>query len=263
MGFHTQPNAWQCGPFALKHALLSLGVVADEGDLTRASGANDEGADERDLGRAAERYRCDLTLDRLHTAPAARAALAAHLRARIPVLLCVDQWSHWVTAAGIEDDTVVLLDSRVDGVFLTMDWPPLAGRVACRGERDQLLFDLHPLVPRRPTPRARFSLARVELLRGVEQRDLAGRWGTYLEALLPLCRTHGPQTEWTVGIGDVLRDHAAGVLAGLPTREALESHRHLTHAAFVADTHGLEATADAEAAVRAAAVRIAGFAAAA
>jgi hypothetical protein len=263
MGFHTQPNAWQCGPFALKHALLSLGVVAQEGALTRAAGASEEGADERDLGRAAERYRCGLGLERLHDAAAARRALATHLGDRTPVLLCVDQWSHWITAAAMEHDVVVLLDSRVDGVFLTTRWPLLEARLAYQTPGGQTLYDLHPLVPRRPSPRARFSLARVELLRSVERRDLARGWGAYLEMLLPLSRQPGPQTEWTMGIGDALRQHAAELLDEFPTRAVLRSHRHVSHAAFVADTHGLEAGADAAAEVRAVARRIAAFAAAA
>lgn len=263
MGFHTQPNAWQCGPFALKHALLALGIVADEGDLTRAAGASEEGADERDLGRAAGRYHCDLGVERLESASEARRVLAAHLRARTPVLLCVDHWSHWVTAAGMEDDTVVLLDSRVDGVFLTVAWPLLAGRIAYRSDGGSPLYDLHPLISHRASPRARFSLARVEVLRSVEQRDLARGWGRYLEALLPFSRPQGPQTEWTIAIGDVLRERAAAVLEGLPTATVLRSHRHLSHAAFVADTHGLEAGADAAADVGTAAGRIAGLAAAA
>lgn len=262
MGFHTQPNDWQCGPFALKHALLTLGIVADAGDLTRAAGASELGADERDLGRAAERCRCDLGLERLRAAPEAHDGLAAHLRARTPVLLCVDQWTHWVTAAGMERDAVVLLDSRVESVFLTVDWSLLAGRLAYHGEQGTL-YDLHPLVPRRPSHRARFSPARVEHLRSVEQRDLARGWDAYLEMLLPLSRAPGAQTEWTIGIGDALREHAAALRDGLPTRAALASWRHLSHAAFVADTHELEAAAEAGAAVRDAARRIAGFAAAA
>jgi len=28
MGFSPQPNRWQCGPFALKHALVMLGILA-------------------------------------------------------------------------------------------------------------------------------------------------------------------------------------------------------------------------------------------
>jgi hypothetical protein len=263
MGFHTQPNAWQCGPFALKHALLSLGIVADEGALTRAAGASEEGADERDLGRAAARYRCDLGLERLRDAAAAKHALSAHLRTRTPVLLCVDQWTHWIAAAGMEDDQVVLLDSRVDGVFLTLGWSLLESRLGYRTSGGSILYDLHPLAPRRPSPRARFSLARVELLRSVEQRDLARGWGTYLETLLPLTRKPGPQTEWTMGIGDALRTHARELLEGIPSHATLRSHRHLSHAAFVADTHGLEAAAEAAVEVGAVAHRIAGFVAAA
>jgi hypothetical protein len=263
MGFHTQPNAWQCGPYALKHALLSLGIVAEEGVLTRAAGADEDGADERDLGRAAARYRCDLGLERYRDAAATRRALAGHLRARTPVLLCVDHWSHWVAAAGMEGEAVVLLDSRVDGVFHVVEWPLLEPRVAYGHAGGRAVFDLHPLVPRRPTPRARFSLARVELLRGVQQRDLARGWGGYLEALLPLSRLPGPQTEWTIGVGDALREYAAGAVDATPTHAGLRSRRHLSHAAFVADTHGLEAGVDGAAALRGVARRIAGFAAAA
>ena len=45
MGIYPQPNTWQCGPFALKHALLTLGIVEHERKLTRVSGANEDGAD--------------------------------------------------------------------------------------------------------------------------------------------------------------------------------------------------------------------------
>jgi hypothetical protein len=102
----------------------------------------------------------------------------------------------------------------------------------------------------------------VELLRRIEQSDLARGWGAYLETLLPLSRTPGPQTEWTIGIGDVLRAHAAAMLEVIPSRATQRSQRHLSHAAFVAETHGLEAAADAAGDVGMVARRIAGFAAA-
>ena len=263
MGFRTQPNSWQCGPLALKHALLALGIVAEDRVLTRASGAGEEGTDERDLARAAARYRCDLGFERLRGAADAGRALAARLRGAIPVLLCVDGWSHWVAAAGMEHDTVVLLDSREDGVFVTVPWSVLAARLAFRAGARRVVYDLHPLLPRRPSPRARFSLARVAFLRSVERRDLGLGWAGYLEMLLPLNRLPGPQAEWTIGIGDALRGHAADLLDALPARRALGSHRHLLHAAFVADTHGLEAAVDAAPELATVARRIAGLAVAA
>ena len=245
MGFQTQPNEWQCGPFALKHALLTLGIVADEGVLTRVSGATEEGADERDLARAAARYGCAMTWQRVHTAEEARQRLLAHLRTPTPVLLCVDQWSHWVTAAAMEGDTVVLLDSRERSVFQTVRWPVLEARLAYRRGRARVCYDLHPVVSERPVPRARFSIPRVDFLLSAEHRDLGRAWGAYLAALLPVSQIPGAQTAWTLAIGDRLREHAAALLTGLPTRQVLRSHRHLSHAAFVADTHALEAALDA------------------
>jgi hypothetical protein len=263
MGFQTQPNEWQCGPFALKHALLTLGIVADEGVLTRMSGATEEGADERDLARAADRYGCAMTCERVHSAEEARQQLAAHLRAPTPVLLCVDQWSHWVTAAGMEGDTVVLLDSRERSVFQTVRWSVLQTRLAYRSGRARVLHDLHPVIAKRPVPRARFSIPRVDFLLRAEHRDLGRAWGAYLAALLPVSQVPGAQTAWTVAIGDRLREHAAALLTGLPTRQALRAHRQLSHAAFVADTHALEAAVDAADKISMVARQIAGQAVAA
>jgi hypothetical protein len=81
--------------------------------------------------------------------------------------------------------------------------------------------------------------------------------------LLPVSRMPGPQAEWTIGIGEALRAHAATLLDAPATRTTLRSHRRLSHAAFVADTHGLEAAADAIHELERVARRIAGRAAAA
>ena len=56
MGFYPQPNTWQCGPFALKHALAILGRFVDEKDLSKAAKATRGGTDERMLSRAAKHF---------------------------------------------------------------------------------------------------------------------------------------------------------------------------------------------------------------
>ena len=40
MGIYPQPNLWQCGPFALKHALVALGILRDEKDISRLAGTH-------------------------------------------------------------------------------------------------------------------------------------------------------------------------------------------------------------------------------
>jgi len=263
MGFIPQPNTWQCGPFALRHALLALGIVADERVLTRASGATEEGADERDLDRAARHVGCVLGCDRAHDADAAWRALVAHLRAPHPVLLCVDQWTHWIAVVGIEGEAVIALDSRSSVVWQVIPWRALAARVAYAAGRGRAWYDLHPVVPDRASTRpARFSVARVEHLCGPDGRELSRDWSRYLAELIPVSRAAGPQTEWTVSIGDTLRARATALLDGLPTRGMLLAHRRLTHAAFVADTHGLDAALDHTAQLDAIAARMAQDAAA-
>jgi len=264
MGFTSQPNTWECGPYALRHALLALGVVADGRVLRRVSGATDEGADERDLARAAAQFGCVLESARLHDARDAGRALRGYVQqSRRPVLLCVDGWAHWITVVGMEDDQVVALDSKPGPVWQVIPWPRLAGRLAYVSSRGRVWYDLHPLRPHRARVwPGRFSSARVDILRGADGAELSREWSRYLETLIPISLVPGPQTEWALSIGDVLRRRAAALLERLPTRGIQHAHRQLTQAAFVADTHGLETAIDQVAALEVIAGRLARRAAA-
>ncbi len=245
MGFSPQPNAWQCGPYALKYALLSLAIPSDEAAVTRASGATEQGTDERDLDRAARRYGCVLTVDRWLTEEDARVALRDHLARRTPVLLCVDQWNHWIVAVGAEADVVIVLDSRKADVVQIIDWKALLGRVAYRSGSGAALYDLHPLVPTRvPLARAEFSRARAEFLCRPTSRALRRSWDRYVRALVPFARPRGPQAEWTMLLGNVVRQHTPRVLADTMEQRRAPMREHLTHAAFVADTYALEVGPD-------------------
>lgn len=239
-GFEPQPTAWQCGPFALKHALLCLGVIADARVITRVSGATEEGADETDLGKAAAHFGFALGCERHGSAGDARQALAAHLAAGTPVLLCVDGWEHWLTAVSADDAGVVLLDSRLMGVFHIAEWSALLTRLAYRKSGKPVRYDLHPVLARGVETRpARLGRTRVRYLLDPAQRGLTRDWGRYLSLLLPLHHVPTAQMEWTAPLSHALRDRAAGLLDGIPSRHALRAHRRITHAAFVADAHEL------------------------
>ena len=181
MGIYPQPNLWQCGPFALKHALVALGILKDERDISRVAGTHWwHGTDEIQLGRAARKYGCDLLLVRRYDADRARRALAAYLKRGVPVLLCVEEWSHWLTVVKYDSSRFILLDSRVPTVVDIATWPQLRRRWVFHEEDDledgdvRTLYDLHPVVPRfRPTSKAQFSLARARAIR--KNRRMAER----------------------------------------------------------------------------------------
>jgi hypothetical protein len=151
MGLYDQPNSWQCGPFALKHGLLSYGIFAHEDTLATAAGSTAEaGTDDHQLAMTAREYGCVLSFERYRTAHRARRALARLLAARTPVLLCLDQWDHWVTAVGADDTHVVLFDSHYDTVVRVESWSLVLQRLGYRRRvwrwgPTLRWYDLHPL----------------------------------------------------------------------------------------------------------------------
>lgn len=97
----VQTNAYACGPCALRHALLRWGIEATQGELqreagtTRASGTGEAGLIRAAAGRGIALKPCTATSWR----EASRRIDAAHRRGR-PLILCVDDWEHWIVAPG-------------------------------------------------------------------------------------------------------------------------------------------------------------------
>lgn len=251
MGIYPQPNLWQCGPFALKHALIALGLPHDEGEITHIAGTRWwQGTDEIQLGRAARRFGCTLHLVRRRDPLRARRELLLWLKRGLPVLLCVDQWSHWITVVKAEAGKYIILDSHERRVLAIADWATLRRRWAYRedaevaDEEPQHLYDLHPVVPRRGwRMRAHFSLARVRALRLPKNRQIAARWDAYLEDLLAFCSPRSPRSERVVSLGEFFRRHGSMLVEevdywhGALDRDA--ARRILDDLHFVADTYGL------------------------
>lgn len=202
MAICGQPNSWTCGPFSLKHGLLALGVFARADALTSAAGSTEQyGTDEPGLRRAARLHGAELGAERWTNPHTAQRATLAWLDRRVPVLLCLDQWEHWVTAVAADAEHVILFDSKYDAPLRAEPWAPLLERLACRrqllgGVWTSTLYDLHPLVPRRaPALRLALSPERARQLMRDENAGLAASWDDYARALLSLALSPGDQLE--------------------------------------------------------------------
>ena len=79
------------------------------------------GTNEIQLARAAREFECDLVLERRSDAEQARKLLVKHLREQTPVLLCVDEWTHWITVLRAEDRRFVVVDSNDDPLLSRAD----------------------------------------------------------------------------------------------------------------------------------------------
>ncbi|MHB1048773.1 MAG: hypothetical protein ACYC09_01740 [Bacteroidota bacterium] len=251
MSISPQPNLWQCGPFALKHAMVTLGIFADEDDITRITKTRaDIGTDEVQLTRAARRYHCDMRMIRRHDPEVARRELMKYLRLGIPSLVCVHEWNHWITIVKAEQGQFIILDSRDKAVLQIMTWTQLKN-IWVYHERDEndrqhweTIYDLHPIVPRfRVTTKAKFSVARAKFLRRPENRTLALFWDEYVEDLLNLCRARTLLSRNVFSLGEFLRRHQEMIVDqvlfwhGKANRR--EANKILNNMHFVADTYGL------------------------
>lgn len=251
MGIKPQPNLWQCGPFALKHALITLGIFAEEGTITRIAGSRSaNGTDETQLGRAARYYNCELEMVRKHDPESARLALMDYLRKGIPSLLCVYEWSHWVTVVKAERGKFILLDSRDQAVLTILSWTELKNRWVFyeQDEYDEehwdTLYDFHPVVPKvRVQTKARFSIARAHYLRRKENRNLARTWDEYVADLMTIAKPRTSLSRKVFSLGEFLRRHEQMILDQVDywhgAIDRKSAYKILQNMHLVADTYGL------------------------
>jgi hypothetical protein len=247
MAIYGQPNPWQCGPFALKHALLAVGQFAHEDDLARLAGSCvTGGTDERELARAARLHGCRLGLVRRTDREAARRVLTRTLGCGVPALLCLDQWDHWVAAVGCEGDRFVVFDSHFEQPLRIERWPTLGDRLVYREKRwlrTRTLYDIHPLVPGR-TRRARLSLtpAQAERLLAMGGGWLDRDWDEVARRLLTVGTPTGPQLELGMELAEWVtlnRNRIARAVTVSGDVNELAIHRALSEIAFVASLYNL------------------------
>ncbi len=249
-GFYPQPNEWTCGPFALKHALLALGRMVDVTQIASTARTNWwSGTNEIQLARAARAFECDLILERKIDAEEARKVLTKYLREGTPVLLCVEEWSHWITVVRAEDRRFVVVDSQSDPLLSVRTWPQLRNwwryhDTDYATDRPPVLYDLMAVSPRfRTTVKADFSVERVKFLRRPENRRLARHWNEYLEDLLEICKPPSVRIVEPLSMGEFLRRHQELLVTrvvywhGDVSRD--EVNRILRDLRFVSETYGL------------------------
>lgn len=107
-----QRKFWTCGPAAVVNAARALGLRIAESRIASIAGTNEK--DGTDDGPLIEGIRgVGLTAKSLNTED--RGAAWAFVRSSVndghPVILCVDDYQHWITVIGVIGDRVIIADS--------------------------------------------------------------------------------------------------------------------------------------------------------
>ena len=100
-----------------------------------------------------------------------RSQYSRAMREQTPVLLCVEEWSHWITVLRNEGSKFVVVDSTDDPQLSVRTWPQLRQWWAYHDtdynkDDPPVLYDLMAVSPRfRTMVKADFSVERVKFLR--------------------------------------------------------------------------------------------------
>lgn len=246
MSFYPQPNKYQCGPFALKYALVMLGVFASEKSIARKAGSSWwYGTDEIGLSKAAKYYDCRLKYFRREIGDDAIKVLIQHLKRGFPCILSVDNWGHWLTVINWQQGKFILIDSSKPKVINIYSTKQLLSRWKFIDPEDEFKsFDGYALIPNfKPRTRAKFTLAKARYVMQNKNSDLAKHWDTYFNDLISICKPRTATSIHTISFGEFLRRYEKMIIAEVVYWHGVPSYSELRKIVdkmkFIADVYNL------------------------
>jgi hypothetical protein len=246
MSFYPQPNEYQCGPFALKYALVMLGKFESEREIAKKAGSNWwNGTDEIGLAKAAKRYDCKMKYFRRETGPDGIKVLIQHLKKGYPCVLSVDNWEHWLTVVNWQQGKFIVIDSLFDKVIVVYSARQLTKRWKyIDPDNDFKSFDGYALIPEfKIKARAKFTLAKARYVMKQKNSDLAKKWDTYFNDLTSICKPLTASSIHTISFGEFLRRYEKILIEEVADWHGSPSYNELRHILnnmkFVADAYNL------------------------
>jgi hypothetical protein len=244
MSFYPQPNKYQCGPFALKYALVMLGIFKDEDEIGITAGSTWwAGTDEIGLSRAARRYNCKMKHFQSSNPVDAKRALNEMLKKRIPCILSVNNWEHWLTVIHYSKGKYVIVDSELEDVVAILTAKQLLKKWRYKDETDGIIsYDGYALIPSfKVLTRATFTIEKAIELMYDKNKDLASKFDEYFNDLVQIAKPRTLLTTNYITFSEFLRRNGKKLVKqvanwhGSPTQNELK--KILQNMQFIADIY--------------------------
>jgi len=246
MSFYPQPYKYQCGPFALKYALVMLGKFENEREIGKKAGSTWwYGTDEIGLAKAANAFDCKMKYFRRENKKEATEALINELKDGLPCILSVDNWEHWFTVINYQKDKFIVVDSGLEKVIIIYTPNQLLKRwVYIDPETGFSSYDGYSLTPKfKITTKANFSLEKARYVMRDSNKQLAVQWDTYFNDLINICRPRNPLSKRTISFNEFLRRHEKMLVTQVADWHGTPSYNELIHILknmqFVAEVYDL------------------------
>lgn len=253
MSFYPQPNKYQCGPFALKYALVMLGIFKEEDQIGIIAGSTWwSGTDEFGLARAARRFNCKMKHFQSSNPDDARRMLVNHLKKGYPCILSVKNWGHWNAVVSYQRGKFVVIDSELDKVVdvisskqLLRNWKYVEKGTGIKS------YDGYALIPRfKVLTRAKFTPEKAIELMYEKNEDLARKWDQYTNDLILISKPRTKLSYNIITFSEFLRRNEMNLVKrvanwhGEPTYSELK--KILSNMKFVAEIYDLVIPEDEE-----------------
>lgn len=244
MSFYPQPNKYQCGPFALKYALVMLGIFKDEDEIGITAGSTWwAGTDEIGLSRAARRYKCKMKHFQSSNPTDAKRALNQLLKKRIPCILSVNNWEHWLTVIHYSKGQYVIVDSELEDVIAILNAKQLIKKWRYKDESEGIIsYDGYAIIPKfKVITRAKFTIDKAIELMYEKNKNLASKWDEYFNDLVQIARTRTSLTVNYMTFSEFLRRNGKKLIKqvanwhGSPSQSELK--KILQNMQFIADIY--------------------------
>ncbi|MBX2977165.1 MAG: hypothetical protein KF721_13625 [Ignavibacteriaceae bacterium] len=246
MSFYPQPYKYQCGPFALKYALVMLGQFRHEKEIGKRAGSNWwYGTDEIGIAKAARSYKCSMKYIKRQNTNDAVYALTNQLKKGFPCILSVDNWEHWFTVINVQQNKFVVVDSALDKVIAIYSEKQLLKRwIYTDEETKEISFDCYAVVPKyKVKTKASFTLEKARKVMHARNKNLAEKWDTYFNDLINICRPQAPNSRRIISFSEFLRRHEKLIVKEVANWHGTPSYNELTkilsNLKFVAEVYDL------------------------
>jgi hypothetical protein len=245
MSFYPQPNKYTCGPFALKYALVMLGVFQNEKKIAAIAGSTWwAGTDEIGLARAANKFKCKMKYFHDEIPESALELLNRELGKNIPCILSVNLWEHWLTVIGHQRNKYIVVDSAQDKVINILSPKQLLKKWKYVDESGCMSFDAYSIIPKfKVTTKAQFTLEKAKSVMYKKNEPLARKWDTYFNDLILICRPRTRLSYNIISLNEFLRRHEKNMVQKVAfwhgTPRYFELKRILRNMQFVGEVYDL------------------------
>lgn len=245
MSFYPQPNKYTCGPFALKYALVMLGIFKNEKKIAMLAGSTWwAGTDEIGLARAAKKFQCTMKYFREDVAEVALDKLDRILDKNVPCILSVNNWGHWLTVIGHQKNKYIVVDSGQDKVIGILSPRQLLKKWKYTDEVGCTSFDGYAIIPNfKVITKAQFTLEKAKYVMYRKNEPLASRWDTYFNDLILICRPRTRLSSNIISLNEFLRRHEKNIVRKVAfwhgTPKYIELKRILRNMQFVGEVYDL------------------------